>query len=289
MQNTVLPTPNLTTLSVTPNGQFTPPHAQILEGPRSLKLASSPTLLPPELAPPPASAKTRRAEDPFIGCLGSEDSWQWSSQTTLCLEWGRGGVSPPPLNAHTMRRAVGFPALCLLLNLHAAGFDLVAQFAGERPDILLDGALSTAAATSKSWKPVFIYRHSQDIEKSLDIAQEAYKHSYHSPSEVQISKRHQIVNSAFPRPAYDPSLNLLAASGQDLEIENLPIPAANVIVMAIFSRPREKEILSSELSHIHRLKFRICFIPNKDPFLMLMSAVRHQLSQSEIDKYSVDE
>lgn len=78
---------------------------------------------------------------------------------------------------------------------------------------------------------MFIYRHSQDIEKSLDIAQEAYKHSYHSPSEVQISKRHQIVNSAFPRPAYDPSLNLLAASGQDLEIENLPIPAANVIVM----------------------------------------------------------
>ena len=88
-----------------------------------------------------------------------------------------------------------------------------------------------ASRPKKSWKPVFIYRHSQVIEKSLDIAQEAYKHSYHSPSEVQISKRHQIVNSAFPRPAYDPSLNLLAASGQDLEIENLPIPAANVIVM----------------------------------------------------------
>lgn len=88
-----------------------------------------------------------------------------------------------------------------------------------------------AIRQKKSWKPVFIYRHSQDIEKSLDIAQEAYKHSFHSPSEVQISKHHQIVNSAFPRPAYDPSLNLLAASGQDLEIENLPIPAANVIVM----------------------------------------------------------
>ncbi|KAH0501937.1 Receptor-type tyrosine-protein phosphatase R [Microtus ochrogaster] len=88
-----------------------------------------------------------------------------------------------------------------------------------------------AIRQKKSWKPVFIYRHSQDIEKSLDIAQEAYKHSYHSPSEVQIIKRHQIVNSAFPRPAYDPSLNLLATSGQDLEIENLAIPAADVIVM----------------------------------------------------------
>lgn len=83
----------------------------------------------------------------------------------------------------------------------------------------------------KNWKPAFIYRHSQDIEKSLDIAQEAYKQNYHLPAEVQISKRHQIVNSAFPRPAYDPSLNLLAVSGQELQIENLPIPAANVIVV----------------------------------------------------------
>ncbi|KAL6032257.1 hypothetical protein STEG23_034519 [Scotinomys teguina] len=83
----------------------------------------------------------------------------------------------------------------------------------------------------KNWKPAFIHRHSQDIEKSLEIAQEAYKQNYHSPAEVQISKRHQIVNSAFPRPAYDPSLDLLAVSGQELQIENLPIPAANVIVV----------------------------------------------------------
>lgn len=84
----------------------------------------------------------------------------------------------------------------------------------------------------KSGKPAFIYHHSQDIEKSLDIApQNIQKHSYHSSSKAQISKRHQIVNSAFPRPAYDPSLNLLAMAGQDLEVENLPIPAANVIVV----------------------------------------------------------
>ncbi|XP_059790678.1 receptor-type tyrosine-protein phosphatase R isoform X2 [Balaenoptera ricei] len=86
----------------------------------------------------------------------------------------------------------------------------------------------------KSGKPAFIYHHSQDIEKSLDIApQKIQKHSYHSSSKAQISKRHQIVNSAFPRPAYDPSLNLLAMAGQDLEVENLPIPAANVIVVTL--------------------------------------------------------
>uniref|UniRef100_A0A8C6GPJ9 protein-tyrosine-phosphatase n=1 Tax=Mus spicilegus TaxID=10103 RepID=A0A8C6GPJ9_MUSSI len=120
-----------------------------------------------------------------------------------------------------MRRAVGFPALCLLLNLHAAGC-----FSRNNDHFL-------AIRQKKSWKPVFIYDHSQDIKKSLDTAQEAYKHNYHSPSEVQISKHHQIINSAFPRPAYDPSLNLLAESDQDLEIENLPIPAANVIVVTL--------------------------------------------------------
>ncbi|XP_003927848.1 receptor-type tyrosine-protein phosphatase R isoform X1 [Saimiri boliviensis] len=121
-----------------------------------------------------------------------------------------------------MRRAVGFPALCLLLNLHAAGC-----FSGNNDHFL-------AINQKKSGKPVFVYHHSQDIEKSLDIApQKIYKHSYHSSSETQVSKRHQIVNSAFPRPAYDPSLNLLAMDGQDVEVENLPIPAANVIVVTL--------------------------------------------------------
>ncbi|XP_029811313.1 receptor-type tyrosine-protein phosphatase R [Suricata suricatta] len=120
-----------------------------------------------------------------------------------------------------MRTAVGFPALCLLLNLHAAGC-----FSGNNDQFL--------AIRQKSGKPVFTYHHSQDIEKSLDIApQKIYRHSYHSPSKAQINKRHQIINSAFPRPAYDPSLNLLATSGQDLEVENLPIPAANVIVVTL--------------------------------------------------------
>ncbi|XP_048664238.1 receptor-type tyrosine-protein phosphatase R [Marmota marmota marmota] len=121
-----------------------------------------------------------------------------------------------------MRRAVGFPALCLLLNLHAAGC-----FSGNNDHFW-------AIHQKKSGKPVFIYHRSQDIEKSLDITpQKIYKHSYPSSSETQIGKRHHIVNSAFPRPAYDPSLNLLAVAGQDLEVENLPIPAANVIVVTL--------------------------------------------------------
>ncbi|XP_077654823.1 receptor-type tyrosine-protein phosphatase R isoform X2 [Urocitellus parryii] len=121
-----------------------------------------------------------------------------------------------------MRRAVGFPALCLLLNLHAAGC-----FSGNNDRFW-------AIHQKKSGKPVFIYHRSQDIEKSLDITpQKIYKHSYPSSSETQIGKRHHIVNSAFPRPAYDPSLNLLAVAGQDLEVENLPIPAANVIVVTL--------------------------------------------------------
>ncbi|XP_011905093.1 PREDICTED: receptor-type tyrosine-protein phosphatase R isoform X2 [Cercocebus atys] len=121
-----------------------------------------------------------------------------------------------------MWRAVGFPALCLLLNLHTAGC-----FSGNNDHFL-------AINQKKSGKPVFVYQHSQDIEKSLDIApQKIYRHSYRSSSEAQVSKRHQIVNSAFPRPAYDPSVNLLAMDGQDLEVENLPIPAANVIVVTL--------------------------------------------------------
>uniref|UniRef100_A0AAA9SS70 protein-tyrosine-phosphatase n=1 Tax=Bos taurus TaxID=9913 RepID=A0AAA9SS70_BOVIN len=121
-----------------------------------------------------------------------------------------------------MRRAVGFPALCLLLSLHAAGC------LAKNNDHFL------AIRQKKSGKPAFIYHHSQDIEKSLDIApQKIHKHNYHSSSEAQIGRHHQIVNSAFPKPAYDPSLNLLAMAGQDLEVENRPVPAANVIVVTL--------------------------------------------------------
>ncbi|XP_074082247.1 receptor-type tyrosine-protein phosphatase R [Macrotis lagotis] len=52
---------------------------------------------------------------------------------------------------------------------------------------------------------------------------------------MQANKQHPsiIVKSTFPRPVYDPSLNLLAMTGQDLEVENLPIPEASVIIVTL--------------------------------------------------------
>lgn len=68
---------------------------------------------------------THRSANPSRGPANASRSpgtlWRWLLLVTLFPKWGRGGVSPPPLNANTMRRAPGFPALCLLLNLHAAG------------------------------------------------------------------------------------------------------------------------------------------------------------------------
>ncbi|GAB1295577.1 Receptor-type tyrosine-protein phosphatase R [Apodemus speciosus] len=141
-----------------------------------------------------------------------------------------------------------------------------------------------AIRQKKSWKPVFIYDHSQDIKKSLDIAQEAYKHSYHSPSEVQISKRRQIINSAFPRPAYDPSLNLLAASGQDLEIENLPIPAANVIVVE-----SSKEDLEHTLKRLNaKLQGCGCDVTTVDHSCDDVTAVDHSCDDVTTVDHSCD-
>ncbi|XP_029858870.1 receptor-type tyrosine-protein phosphatase R isoform X2 [Harpia harpyja] len=124
-----------------------------------------------------------------------------------------------------MRRAAAcLRALCLLLQLRASGC-----FSGDNDHFL-------AIHQRKSGKPVFIYHHVQSVEKSLDT--DSYKNSkqnFHSSSHSKISKLHPaiIVKSTFPRPAYDPSLNLLAMTGQDLEVENLPIPATNVIVVTL--------------------------------------------------------
>ncbi|XP_067420129.1 receptor-type tyrosine-protein phosphatase R-like [Emydura macquarii macquarii] len=118
--------------------------------------------------------------------------------------------------------AACLPVACLLLQLQAAGC-----FSGDNDHFL-------AIHQRKSGKPVFIYRQVQNVEKSLDTnSQKIYKHAFHSSSHAKISKLHPaiIVKSTFPRPAYDPSLNLLAMTGQELEVENLPIPATNVIVV----------------------------------------------------------
>ncbi|KAM6090526.1 receptor-type tyrosine-protein phosphatase R isoform 2-T2 [Theristicus caerulescens] len=122
------------------------------------------------------------------------------------------------------RAAVCLRALCLLLHLRGAGC-----FSGDNDHFL-------AIHQRRSGKPVFIYHHVQSVEKSLDT--DSYKNSkqnFHSSSHTKISKLHPaiIVKSTFPRPAYDPSLNLLAMTGQDLEVENLPIPARNVIVVTL--------------------------------------------------------
>lgn len=90
----------------------------------------------------------------------------------------------------------------------------------------------------KSGKPIFIYHHVQSIEKSLDTSdQKDYRLKSHLSSHAKISKLHPaiILKSTFSRPAYDPSLNLLAMTGEDQEVENLPVPATNVItVVSVF-------------------------------------------------------
>lgn len=86
----------------------------------------------------------------------------------------------------------------------------------------------------KSGKPIFMYHHVQSIEKSLDTSdQKDDGLKSHLSSHAKISKLQPaiILKSTFSRPAYDPSLNLLAMTGEDQEVENLPVPATNVITM----------------------------------------------------------
>ncbi|KAM3832607.1 receptor-type tyrosine-protein phosphatase R isoform 1-T1 [Vipera latastei] len=127
------------------------------------------------------------------------------------------------LHESTMWRTVA-SLVFLWLHLQAAGC-----FSGDSGHFL-------AVHQRKNWKPMFIYHHVQSIEKSLDTSdQKNYGKKFHLPSHVKIGKLHPaiIVKSAFSRPAFDPSLNLLAMTGEHQEVENLPIPAANVITMTL--------------------------------------------------------
>ncbi|XP_058719349.1 receptor-type tyrosine-protein phosphatase R-like [Poecile atricapillus] len=122
----------------------------------------------------------------------------------------------------------GLP-ICLLLILFIYLFLDTGCFSGDSDHFL-------AIHQRKSGKPVFIYHHVESVEKSLDT--DSYKDSkqnFHSASHTKISKLHPaiILKSAFPRSVYDPSLNLLAMTGQDLEVENLPIPTRNVIIVTL--------------------------------------------------------
>ncbi|XP_029453042.1 receptor-type tyrosine-protein phosphatase R [Rhinatrema bivittatum] len=116
------------------------------------------------------------------------------------------------------------PALCLLLQLQAAGC-----FSGENDQFL-------AIHQKTSGKPIFIYHHVQSIEKSLDAgSQKKNEHGFLSPPHFRRNRLHPavILKSTFPRSAYDPSLNLLAVNHQDVEIEALPVPGANMISVTL--------------------------------------------------------
>ena len=96
---------------------------------------------------------THRSASPSPGPANAsgrpEDSRRGLFPTPLCLKWGRGGVAPPPLNANTMRRAVGFPALCLLLSLHAAGKGLPARAVDALGDCTCSRTLGKAGFARK--------------------------------------------------------------------------------------------------------------------------------------------
>ncbi|XP_077194917.1 receptor-type tyrosine-protein phosphatase R isoform X2 [Paroedura picta] len=115
------------------------------------------------------------------------------------------------------------PLLYLLLRLQAAGC-----FSGDNDHFL-------AIHQRKSGKPIFIYHHVQSVEKSLDTSDQGDGLKSHLPTHAKINKPHPaiILKSTFSRPAYDPSLNLLAMTGEDQEVENLPIPATNVITVTL--------------------------------------------------------
>ncbi|XP_048356747.1 receptor-type tyrosine-protein phosphatase R isoform X1 [Sphaerodactylus townsendi] len=122
------------------------------------------------------------------------------------------------------RTAACLPVVYLLIRLHPAGC-----FSGDNDHFL-------AIHQRRSGKPMFIYHHVQSVEKSLDTSdQKSYGLKSHLSSHAKISKLHPAImlKSTFSRPAYDPSLNLLAMTGEDQEVENLSVPATNVITMTL--------------------------------------------------------
>ncbi|MEE6480594.1 hypothetical protein FKM82_012616 [Ascaphus truei] len=116
-----------------------------------------------------------------------------------------------------------FPVLCLLLFTQAAEC-----FSGDNDHFL--------AIHQKSGNPRFIYRHVQTIEKSLDLErQKMPEHNFHSPTHLKASQFIPaiFVKSALLRSSHDQALNLLAANDPDIEVENLPIPQTNVILVML--------------------------------------------------------
>ncbi|KAM4748127.1 receptor-type tyrosine-protein phosphatase R isoform 2-T2 [Rhinophrynus dorsalis] len=123
-----------------------------------------------------------------------------------------------------MQRNSCFPVLCLLLFTQAAEC-----FSGDNDHFL-------AINHRRIGKPRFFYRQVQNIEKSLDLErQKMPAYNFHSPSNPKVSTLIPAVfdKSAFPRMAHNQALNLLAANDPDVEVENLQIPQANVILVML--------------------------------------------------------
>nr|XP_006013571.1 PREDICTED: receptor-type tyrosine-protein phosphatase R-like [Latimeria chalumnae] len=115
----------------------------------------------------------------------------------------------------------------LLLALSLLQLQLAGCFSGDKDHYL-------AVHRSRNGEPVFFYH--QDMDESPDIASlKMHKSYFHSPSLARISKLHpaMIIKSTYPRASRDRSLNFLVRTEQDLEIENLHVPAADLIIVTL--------------------------------------------------------
>uniref|UniRef100_A0A6I8S3N7 protein-tyrosine-phosphatase n=1 Tax=Xenopus tropicalis TaxID=8364 RepID=A0A6I8S3N7_XENTR len=115
------------------------------------------------------------------------------------------------------------PFLCCLLFIRATEC-----FSGDNDHLL-------AVHQRKSGRPRFIYHHVQSIEKSLDLErQKLSDQNFHMPSHLHVGKFHPagFDKSSFPR-SHNRAQNLLAPSDTEVDVENLPIPQANVILVML--------------------------------------------------------
>ncbi|KAG8439680.1 hypothetical protein GDO86_005744 [Hymenochirus boettgeri] len=122
------------------------------------------------------------------------------------------------------RLCCSLPVLCFLLFTH-----VTECFSGDN-DPFLD------VYQRKSGKPMFIYTHVQSIEKSLDLERRMISdHNFHTPVHHHAGKYFPelYAKSAFPRSPNNQAMNLLAPSDPDVEVEEQPIPQANVILVML--------------------------------------------------------
>ncbi|XP_053572760.1 receptor-type tyrosine-protein phosphatase R [Bombina bombina] len=123
-----------------------------------------------------------------------------------------------------MQRLHAFPLLCFLLISQTAE-----SFSGDHAQFL-------TIHQRRTGKLRLPFSHAQDIEKSIDLGREKMPDiHFFSPSHLKVTKfiPAAFVRSDFPRSTHDQPLNLLASNDPDVEVENLPIPRANVILVML--------------------------------------------------------